>query len=216
MVPIHPNETPASLAKKLDVAGAALLARAVAGVADGTVERQPQPAYQGRPRTSPTRAQRRELAARIGDPADAQPGAGYRIVKNLWHLGLLYSGILHLVRGLRRRSRGTIVLYHRVNDVSTDVLTTSRRRFAEHLLCLRRYYGVRSSSWISACVGSGAFMDPTTVAIHFDDCYADVAESAAPLLQAAGLPAASFISSGTSIPAGSSITIGTIRTASGT
>ena len=195
-MPIQPSETPVSLAKKLDVVGADLLARAVASIADGTVRRQPQPAYTGRPRTSPTRAQRRELAARIGGAADAQPGAGFRILKNLWHLGLFYGGIVHVVRRLRRRSRGTIVLYHRVNDLSTDVLTTSRRRFAEHLLCLRRYYRVRSSSWIAGQVGSGAFMDPTSVAIHFDDCYADVSESAAPLLQAAGLPAASFISSG--------------------
>ena len=48
--------------------------------------------------------------------------------------------LLRLVR--RGHSRGAILLYHRVNDFSDDVLTTSTRRFAEHLVTLRRYYRI--------------------------------------------------------------------------
>jgi peptidoglycan/xylan/chitin deacetylase (PgdA/CDA1 family) len=97
---------------------------------------------------------------------------------------------------LRRKARACIVLYHRVNDTSVDVLTTSRRRFAEHLLAMRRYYTVRPSSWLVEQLRTGGFIQPTTLVIHFDDSYADVYEAAGPLLHAAGLPAASFISSG--------------------
>lgn len=195
-VSIHPRETPISLARKLDGAGNALLARAVRAIADGTAERRAQAAFFGRARTSPTRAQRLELEARAPHLAAQTDGVAYRIAKNLLYLGLYGSGTVSLLRRVRHRSRGCIVLYHRVNDVSVDSLTASRRRFAEHLLLMRRLYDVRPTSWLIEQLRNGGRIDPTTVAIHFDDTYADVAEVAAPLLEAAGLPAASFVSTG--------------------
>jgi peptidoglycan/xylan/chitin deacetylase (PgdA/CDA1 family) len=195
-VTIHPRETPVSLAGKLDAVGASLIAAAVADIAAGTAVRRPQPPHQGRARMMPTRAQRQALARRADHLAAAQESASHRIVKNLAYLLLYYSGAVPLLRRLRRASRGCIVLYHRVNDTSVDSLTASRRRFAEHLVLLRRHYRVRPSSWIADQVRAGGFLRPTTVAIHFDDTYEDVCEFAAPLLEAAGLPAASFISTG--------------------
>lgn len=195
-IPIHRHETLASLQTKLDARGVAVLADAVAAMASGTATARPQPSFQGRARTWPTRAQRAELAARTGEATTKSRSAAHRIVKNLWHLALFHGGAVALLRRLRRRSRGAILLYHRVNDVSADVLTTSRRRFAEHLVCMRRYYEVRPSAWMVDRIAARVRIRPTTVAIHFDDCYADVYECAAPLLLAAGLPATSFVSSG--------------------
>jgi peptidoglycan/xylan/chitin deacetylase (PgdA/CDA1 family)/folate-dependent phosphoribosylglycinamide formyltransferase PurN len=196
-IPIHPHETPISLGRKLDRAGAALLAAAVAAIADGSVLRRPQPSYRGPARTSPTRAQRKALAARSTHPAaDGDESALQRLVKNVCYLTLHYLGAVPLLRRLRRGSRGCIVLYHRVNDISVDALTASRRRFAEQLILLRRHYDVRPSSWLVDRIRRQERIEPTTVAIHFDDGYADVWENAVPLLEAAQLPAACFISTG--------------------
>lgn len=194
-VPIHHCETPVSLERKLDAAGAELIARAVGAVAAGTATRVPQPIADRPARTAPTRAQREELAQRCGTKAYTEPTA-FRIAKHLWCLLLYFGGIVPAVRRWRRDSRGCVLLYHRVNDYSVDPLTTSRRRFAEHLVLLKRHYHVRSTSWLVERVRNGQRIPPTTVVIHFDDTYEDVARIAAPILEAAGLPAASFVSTG--------------------
>lgn len=63
-VPIHANETVASLQTKLHWAGANLLADCLARFVAGTVTRTPQARTDIRPRTQPTRSQQRQLAHR--------------------------------------------------------------------------------------------------------------------------------------------------------
>jgi peptidoglycan/xylan/chitin deacetylase (PgdA/CDA1 family) len=94
---------------------------------------------------------------------------------------------------LRRRTRYTVLVYHRVNDVSRDNLTTSPARFAEHLETIRRHYPVLGLSAAVAALREGRYLGPNVVAITFDDGYADNHENAAPILERFGLPATFFV-----------------------
>jgi peptidoglycan/xylan/chitin deacetylase (PgdA/CDA1 family) len=194
-VGIHPKETPESLKAKLDEQGTRLLVRVLRDIQAGTSERRPQPPAARKARTRPTRAQRNELARRL--PHWRRLADGRQALKTAVWLALFHSGFYSLLRWIRRgKSRGAILLYHRVNDVSADVLTTSTRRFAEHLITLRHYYHLMPTREMVERIASRSRIEPTTVAIHFDDCYLDVRTWAAPLLAAAHAPGTAFISSG--------------------
>jgi peptidoglycan/xylan/chitin deacetylase (PgdA/CDA1 family) len=193
-IPIHAKETPDSLHRKLDVEGNKLLASVVQQIAEGTHVSRPQPKTSHKARLRPTRVQTDELARRL--PHWRRTGGGREAIKTAAWLFVFHSGIFALVKFMHRSSRGAILLYHRVNDISTDVLTTNTQRFAEHLVTLRHYYRVVNTSDMVERVAKGERIEPTSVAIHFDDCYRDVRECAAPLLAAADMPAVAFISSG--------------------
>jgi peptidoglycan/xylan/chitin deacetylase (PgdA/CDA1 family) len=83
-----------------------------------------------------------------------------------------------------------------VNDYSNDVLTVSREVFAAHLLAISRRYAVVSTASLVAALQQQAVLTPTTVVLHFDDCYRDVYLHGAPLLRAVDLSATAFVSSG--------------------
>ena len=195
-VPIHRKETPESLSAKLTHEGSRVLARVVQQIQDGTAQRHPQPRSDRKPRTRPTRAQLQELARRL--PYWRRISDLRQVLKLISWLTVFHSGIYSLLRWMRRdRNRGAILLYHRVNDVSDDVLTANTRRFAEHLVTLRQYYRVLSTEKLVEQIAEHKPLDqPTAVAIHFDDCYRDVHTNAAALLHAARTPAVAFVSSG--------------------
>jgi len=194
-IPIHPRDTPDSLRKKLDQLGTQLLCETVEQIAAGTARRHAQEKTGQKPRTRPTRRQIRELQRRI--PHWRRLPDGREALKNAIWLALFYGGFYSFLRWLRRgRSRGAILLYHRVNDVSEDVLTVSTRRFAAHLVTLRRCYYPAATEQIVESVAGGPPLRATSVAVHFDDCYRDVRTGAAPLLAAAGIPATAFVASG--------------------
>jgi peptidoglycan/xylan/chitin deacetylase (PgdA/CDA1 family) len=177
------------------VEGARVLARGVAQIHEGTARPSPQPRSDAKPRTRPTRAQQRELARKL--PHWRRQPETWQIIKTVLWLTVYYSGIYSLVRLTRRgRPRAAILLYHRVNDTSDDVLTASTRRFAEHLVTLRRYYRVESTETMVGQIATRQPAKATAVAIHFDDCYRDVRTNAGPLLHAAKAPAVAFVSSG--------------------
>ena len=194
-IPIHRKETPESLSAKLTLEGSRLLAKVVSQIHAGSAERRPQPRSEHRPRTRPTRAQQRELAARL--PHWRRPSEIRQVAKLSVWLVVFHTRLYALLRMLRRsQSRGAILLYHRVNDFSDDVLTTSTRRFAEHLVTLRRYYRIMPTEKMVEQIAAHQAIKPAAVAIHFDDCYRDGRTYAGPLLQAAQSPAVSFVSSG--------------------
>jgi peptidoglycan/xylan/chitin deacetylase (PgdA/CDA1 family)/folate-dependent phosphoribosylglycinamide formyltransferase PurN len=197
-VPVHPKDSPESLRAKLDTAGSDLLARCVSELVRGTAERRPQPKSEHRARTSPTRRQRRMLQDRL-EGSGSQPRKALHVFKTLYYLGIFYAGIYHLVRAFHRitpNRRGCILLYHRVNDSLQDPLTTGVKRFAEHLVTLRRFYAVVSTERLVSAAGKEDKLPASAVAIHFDDCYRDVYLNAARLLAGLHLPACAFISSG--------------------
>ena len=194
-ISIHAKETPESLRRKLDAEGIRLMAGVVEQIALGVAVRRPQPKTAHPARTRPTRQQTIELARRL--PHWRRFSDSRQAVKTAAWLAIYHGGLYTLVRSLRKgRSRGAILLYHRVNDISEDVLTASTQRFAEHLVTLRHYYRVTATEGIVEQIGKSAPLESGTVAIHFDDCYRDVRTCAAPLLAAAGAPAMAFVSSG--------------------
>jgi peptidoglycan/xylan/chitin deacetylase (PgdA/CDA1 family) len=119
-------------------------------------------------------------------------------VRNLYVLFVYYSGLYFLVRQWHRlsRSRGAIVLYHRVNDYSKDTLTVDCRTFTAQLLAISQRYPLSSTADVVDRILTKRPLEPTTVAIHFDDCYRDILTNGAPIMRALGIPACAFINSG--------------------
>lgn len=195
-IPIDRLDTPDSLLEKLHAEGARVLASAVAAIRDGKAERRPQTAVTIKARTSPARAEVQRLMERLPH-WEVRNGAG-AAARNLYLLFVYYSGIYSLVRAVNRlgHSRGSILLYHRVNGYSRDVLTVDPETFASQLTVLASRCRVVTTSEIVSRIRDGRPLEPGSVAIHFDDCYADILTNGAPLLKAAGLPACAFISTG--------------------
>jgi peptidoglycan/xylan/chitin deacetylase (PgdA/CDA1 family) len=192
-IPISPLETPDTLRVKLNWLGSEVLTRAVSALANGTASPKPQPSAPSRPYTRPTEAEQRNLARRL--PHWRRKNVPLEIAKHLLYFSFYYSGLHSLLRRLRPSRRTAILLYHRVNDWAVDPLTTSVRRFAEHLLLLSRHYPVISTKELLAALDANNLPLHTSV-IHFDDCYRDVATNAGPLLRTAGCSATAFISTG--------------------
>lgn len=192
-IAISPLETPDTLRVKLNWLGSEVLARAVTALSEGTAQRTPQPKATGRANSKPNEAQQSQLALRL--PHWRRRNPLFEIAKHLLYFSFHYSGLLALKRNLRSSQRAAILLYHRVNNWSVDPLTTSERRFAEHLLFLKQRYPVISTQNLLAALDSNQIPAHASV-IHFDDCYRDVATAAGPLLSGARLCGTAFISSG--------------------
>lgn len=189
-------ETPDSLAEKLDVEASRVLATAVALIRDGEAVPLERSAEEDRVRREPTEQEVLQLQKRL--PHWIRNGAVPTIVRNLYVLLVYYSGLYFVVREWHRRSssRAAIVLYHRVNDYAKDVLTVDCRTFAGQLLAISRRYRMSSTAEMVECIRAGKPLQPTTVAIHFDDCYQDILVNGAPIMKACGVPACAFINSG--------------------
>jgi folate-dependent phosphoribosylglycinamide formyltransferase PurN/peptidoglycan/xylan/chitin deacetylase (PgdA/CDA1 family) len=199
-VAIHPSDSPDTLVKKLNKSGGELLAKCVVDLAAGRAIRRKQLVGPHKARTLPTQRQRRELEERIDRSSiQIQQSEWIYILKTVFYLIIFYTGFFNLVRAVRRirkMSRGCILLYHRVNDLCEDALTTEIERFAQHVTVLREYYRVLTTSEIVDKIRSKQPLSSTSLAIHFDDSYKDVLTCAAPILMHAGFSACCFISSG--------------------
>jgi peptidoglycan/xylan/chitin deacetylase (PgdA/CDA1 family) len=102
----------------------------------------------------------------------------------------------------RARTRGRpdvsglrILLYHRVSD-DDDPLAVAPRRFREQMACLAAE-GYRVVDLIEALdlLGAGV-APPRTIALTFDDGFADVGDEALPVLQRHGFRATVFVTTG--------------------
>ena len=121
------------------------------------------------------------------------------LFKRAFYWTCLYAGpvwIRNTWLRSRRRTRCTVLLYHRVNNISSDNLTTSERRFIEHMEVLRQHYPVLGLSEAVAALRTGRYLGPNVVVITFDDGYADNHDVAAPILEHFGLPATFFVTAG--------------------
>jgi signal transduction histidine kinase len=103
----------------------------------------------------------------------------------------------HGVLRHRFARRGLILLYHRVTDVRPDpwLMCVTPRHFAEHLEVLREHGRTVKLARLVRALMDGAPLSGS-VAVTFDDGYADNIESARPLLDRYDVPAAVFVTSG--------------------
>jgi peptidoglycan/xylan/chitin deacetylase (PgdA/CDA1 family) len=194
-VPILSTDTPVSLLEKLHQEGARVLVSAVGSIQAGTEARQPQAKRGLKPRTTPTLAEVRQLRRRL--PHWKPQSEFYAVVKNLYSLFAYYLGPYSIARGLHRRNgRAAVLLYHRVNDFSRDVLTVDTEAFAAQLVAVSARFTSMSTGELVDCIRQKRRIPPTTIVIHFDDCYRDVYTTGAPLLAAAGMSATAFVNPG--------------------
>jgi peptidoglycan/xylan/chitin deacetylase (PgdA/CDA1 family) len=195
-VSIQKTETPESLLEKLHAEGSQALASAVAAIRDGTATPQPQEQLERKARSTPTRKDVTFLRRRL--PHWKVKGDVSTIVRNLYLLMVYYSGLYFLVRQWHRssQSRGAIFLHHRVNNYSKDALTVDSETFAAQLVAISKRYPFSSTADLVGNLLTKTPLQPTTVAIHFDDCYRDVFTNAAPIMKVLGIPACAFINSG--------------------
>ncbi len=93
------------------------------------------------------------------------------------------------------QSRSIVLMYHRIASVRPDPwsLCVSPGHFAEHLEVLRNYHTVRLDQ---LSPGGWSLRPQLTVAITFDDGYADNLHAAARLLRQFDTPATFFITTG--------------------
>ena len=107
-----------------------------------------------------------------------------------------YSGLMSVHSALRQLTHSpysTILLFHRVSDiVPPDGLTVDVRRFREFCALMRRRYRVVPLAEIFRELRDGTPPAAGTVAITFDDSYADNLP-AAEVLHEYGLPATFFV-----------------------
>jgi peptidoglycan/xylan/chitin deacetylase (PgdA/CDA1 family) len=195
-VKIVPGETEHSLRAKLDARGAQTLLEAVEALAQGRAAPTIQPAGGGRVFTTPTPRERAEFERRRGIRVEP---AAKQFFKTMFYAVLLSGGpvaLRNLILRLLRRTRYTVLLFHRVTDEARDHLTVSVGRFIEQLDCLSRRYKVMSLDQALDASRSRRFLGPNVVVLTFDDGYADNAERAAPLLEHFRLPCTFFVSAG--------------------
>jgi peptidoglycan/xylan/chitin deacetylase (PgdA/CDA1 family) len=195
-VAILKMETPESLLEKLHAEGSRVLASAVALIRDGEATPQPQAKWEGEPRSAPNRKDVALLQRRL--PHWKRQSNVATIGRNLYVLFVYYFGLYTLVRQWHRLSpsRGAIFLHHRVNDYSKDNLTVDPRTFAAQLLAISKRYPFSSTAGIVDRILSKKPLPPTTVAVHFDDCYRDIFTNGAPIMKVLDIPACAFINTG--------------------
>jgi peptidoglycan/xylan/chitin deacetylase (PgdA/CDA1 family) len=93
--------------------------------------------------------------------------------------------------------KALVLLYHRVATLPRDPwhLAVSEDSFVEHLSIVRRYARPVPLGVLSEEHRSGSIR-PGTVALTFDDGYADAVDAALPLLEKFDVPATFFVTSG--------------------
>lgn len=100
----------------------------------------------------------------------------------------------------RFHPRGLVLLYHRVAEVHEEsedpfLLSVSPPRFEQHLEILRRTANIMPLGEILTAAREGR-LPPRSVALSFDDGYADSLHMAKPLLEAYDAPATVFVVAG--------------------
>lgn len=130
------------------------------------------------------------LTTRSSSPSPrGSPGSFVTGLRSAMHLA---------VRRIRAAAGGTAVIltYHRVTDAPFDPhqLAIPPTRFAEHVAEFARRYEMLSVGDVVRALSAGNRLPRRGLAISFDDGYADVLESAHPILSAAGVPAILFVS----------------------
>src|SRR6202163_1631063 len=194
LIPIEPFDDLESLALKADVVGADLIVAAIRDFADGTVTETPQtgPSKLFRsPAAEDLLQMKKKLAARSkGDNNPFRRPAWKVLAKSL-----VYALPVAL-RNWRHRRRGdypVMILYHHLVSDRPHRFGVSTAYFLRQGNYLLRHHRVVSLSEAVDLVRKGTVQVPT-VAITFDDGYADNFVNLRAVTEETGLPIAYFIS----------------------
>ena len=193
LIPIEPFDDLESLALKADVVGADLIVAAIRDFANGTVTETPQtgPSKLFRsPSAEDLLQMKKKLAARRkGDNNPFRRPAWKLLVKSL-----LYALPVAL-RNWRHRRRGdypVMILYHHLISDRPHSFGVSTAYFLRQVNYLLRHFHVVSLSEAVELVRKGEVKVPT-VAITFDDGYADNFVNLRAVTEETGLPIGYFI-----------------------
>lgn len=108
--------------------------------------------------------------------------------------------IRRVVRVLRKRAhaKALILLYHRVASLDADpqLLSVTPKHFEEQMEFLSRSYHLISLEEIARLIRTGDEIPDHSVAITFDDGYADNLHQAKPIIDKFSIPTTLFITSG--------------------
>jgi peptidoglycan/xylan/chitin deacetylase (PgdA/CDA1 family) len=104
--------------------------------------------------------------------------------------GVLYRGTRYFQKGLR------ILTYHHVGDRPRDSFTIGTAHFRAHMAYLADHHPVVGLTELVARLACGPPPEPGTVALTFDDGYADAVAAVCPTLQHYSLPATFFVVTG--------------------
>ncbi len=108
-----------------------------------------------------------------------------------------YAGITKLIAGRRGKGFCPILMYHHVTAGDEPFLPhVPVRIFVRQMKYLRRWYRVLDLDRLVELIKKGENPPPGSIAITFDDEYADVYQNAFPLLKGLNLPATVFITTG--------------------
>jgi methionyl-tRNA formyltransferase len=191
VIPVESFSTIRGLQICLDRIGVQMMCDAVASIANGAAQWEPQPSG-GQTFRKPTLAQIAEAGRR--EPGrkrmDAKAAAKELV---FWAYVALARPLPRWFLGLVDRQRITVILYHRVSDARRDSLTVGIEQFERQMQAVVRHCQVVSIEDLVRGRVSRRTRRPI-VAVTFDDGYRDNAEHAAPVLLRYGVPAAFFVS----------------------
>jgi peptidoglycan/xylan/chitin deacetylase (PgdA/CDA1 family) len=194
LIPIEPFDDLESLALKADVVGSDLIVAAIRDFANGTVTEKPQigPSKVFRnPAAEDLLQMKKQLVAQ-------SKGYGNPYRRPRWKLlakSLLYAAPLAWRNRRHRReaSYPVMILYHHLVSDRPHRFGVSTAYFLRQVNYLLRHYRIVSLSEAVDLVRKGAVKVPT-VAITFDDGYADNFVNLRAVTEETGLPIAYFIS----------------------
>jgi peptidoglycan/xylan/chitin deacetylase (PgdA/CDA1 family) len=194
LIPIEPLDDLESLALKADVVGADLIVAALRDFAVGTVTETPQhgPSKLFRsPAAEDLLQMKKKLAAR-------RKSYGHPFRRPAWKL--LLKSLLYVVpitvRSWRYRRQGNfpvMILYHHLISDRPHRFGGSTSYFLRQVNYLRRHYRLVTLSQAVELVRKGGINVPT-LAITFDDGYADNFVNLRAVTEESGMPIAYFIS----------------------
>jgi peptidoglycan/xylan/chitin deacetylase (PgdA/CDA1 family)/folate-dependent phosphoribosylglycinamide formyltransferase PurN len=193
-IPIDPYDNLGSLSLKADVVGNDLIVAAVRDFGNGTVHEKPQTGP-GKTYRRPSPETMQEYEKRLADERSAFPPVYGR---QRWKL-LLKSALFALpltARNWRRRLRGefpVMILYHHVVSDRPHRMGVGTNYFLRQVNYLKRHYRLVSLAEAVQLAKAGPVRTPT-VAITFDDGYADNYINLRAVTEAADVPACFFIS----------------------
>jgi peptidoglycan/xylan/chitin deacetylase (PgdA/CDA1 family) len=194
LIPIEPYDDLESLALKADVVGTDLIVSAIRDFANGTVTEIPQngPSKLFR---APTAEDLLQMKKRL---AKRRKGASHPFRRPAWKL--LAKSLLNVVpvtlRNWRYRREGNypvMILFHHLISDRPHRMGTSTVYFLRQVNYVLRHYRVVSLSEAVELVRKGGVRVPT-VAITFDDGYADNFLNLRAVTQDTGVPIGYFIS----------------------